>query len=118
MISVIILLPTDLQTQRALIQEIRALLHFNLRLDSHDVLGGRSKITRTELDSQLDWHRICRGVHIPHSGTRRMKLERWAKAVQDYRTEVEERLEAISLLDDQELLDEGSAMDIDEDVAK
>lgn len=94
------------------------LLQFNLRLDSRDVLEGRAKITRTELDSQLDWHRVCRGVVIPPSNTRRMKLERWAKAVQDYRTEVEERLEALSLLDDQGSLDEGSAMDIDEESTK
>lgn len=45
-------------------------------------------------------------------------LERWAKAVQDYRTEVEERLEALSLLDDGGSLDEGSAMDVDEGTTK
>lgn len=69
-----------------------------IRLDAKEVQRGRAKISPKELDAQLDWHRNVRGLDIPRSGLKITKIARWAKAIQDYTTEVEERLAVIPVL--------------------
>lgn len=79
-----------------------------------DVLRGRAKISTKELDAQLDWHRVHRGRKIPRSGVKTTKLARWAKAIRDYTTEVEERLALIPVMGGGFGEDLESAMSIDE----
>lgn len=74
-------------------------MNLGIRFDVKDVQHKRSKISTKELDAQLDWHRDHRGRKIPKAGSKAIKMVRWAKAVQDYITDVEERLATIPILE-------------------
>lgn len=95
-----------------LTHELHSVVTQEVRVDTDDVLTGRTKMTVKELDAQLEWHRMWRAKQIPRSGNKEAKLRRWVNAVGQYKLEVAANLDWLRR--EADVAESASAMSVDD----